>query len=252
MEMETTPAPAPVSAEPARVGALGRMIGALFNPVETFADIARAPSFLAPMALFVVLGIAFAWMMNQRVDWPNFIRSQAERSPRFAQLSEEQKQQAIGPQTRFAPMFAYAIGALGSPLSILILSAVYLLAFNVMAGAGVRFKQAFGIVTHALMPSSIASMLGLITMSFKKFGDVDPERLLASSVSAFLDNEAPRWLLSLGGSLELFWLWALCLLGMGFAAANPKKISTGKGIGIAVGVWAVYVAIKVGLAAAFS
>lgn len=51
---------------------------------------------------------------------------------------------------------------------------------------------------------------------------------------------------------DIFWIWALVLLAVGFAAANPKKISTGKGVGTVFAIWAVWLLAKVGWAAAFS
>ena len=35
-------------------------------------------------------------------------------------------------------------------------------------------------------------------------------------------------------------------LAVGFAAANPRKVSTGKALGIVIGVWLLGVLIKVG------
>ncbi len=246
--MATTPAPE----AQAPVNHFGRMLDVLFSPKQTFEDIARRPSWLAPMALFCILGLGFAWVMNQRVDWGSFIRQQAEKSSRFAQLSEQQKQRALEPQTKYAPMFAYAIGLLGSPILVLVMAGVYLGAFNLFAGAGLRFGQSFGITTHALMPSVIASVLGMVTMLLKSRGDVDPERLLASNVAALLPGDVPRWQVSLGSSLDIFWIWVLVLAGAGFAAANPKKISAGKGIAVVFAIWAVWLLVKVGWAAAFS
>ncbi len=96
-------------------------------------------------------------------------------------------------EAKYAPMFAYAIGLVGSTIVALILSGVYLGAFNLFAGAGLRFGQSFGITSHALMPSVIASVLAIVTMLLKSRGDVDPERLLASNVAALLPSDVPRW-----------------------------------------------------------
>jgi len=35
----------------------------------------------------------------------------------------------------------------------------------------------------------------------------------------------PKWLDTLGQSIELFWIWTLILIAIGFASANPKKSS---------------------------
>ena len=66
--METgTPAAAAPQPE-ARISAFGRITGVLFSPGETFADIVRKPSWLLPVALSTVLGLTFAFVMNQRID----------------------------------------------------------------------------------------------------------------------------------------------------------------------------------------
>jgi hypothetical protein len=49
----------------------------------------------------------------------------------------------------------------------------------------------------------------------------------------------------------LFWFWTMALLAIGYAAANPKKISTGSAFAVVVGMWVVWVLVKVGFAAAF-
>jgi hypothetical protein len=41
-------------------------------------------------------------------------------------------------------------------------------------------------------------------------------------------------------------------MGIGYSAANPKKISFGKALVTIVVAWAIYVVCKVGIAAAFS
>ena len=66
--------------------------------------------------------------------------------------------------------------------------------------------------------------MALIILPLKSYGDVDPESVVATSLKAYLPETAPKALLALGGSLELFWIWCLVLVAIGFAAANPKKI----------------------------
>lgn len=247
--MATIPTASSAPESQAPINHFGRVLGALFSPKPTFEDVARRPSWIAPLALLTVLGLVFSFVMNQRVDWDSFIRQQAEKNPRFAQLSEEQKQQALGPQTKFAPAFAYVLGGLGSAIFALLLTLIYWGAFNLFAGAGLRFGTSFGIASHAIMPSAISSVLGIVTMYLKQSGEVDPENIVASNVGALLAEDAPKWLAKLGSYLDVFDFWMMFLLATGFAAANPKKISLGKALGIVFGLWAVYVLIKVVIAA---
>lgn len=243
----TTPAVAPEPQPP--INHFGRIIGALFGPRKTFEDIVRRPSWIVPVLLMSVIGLGVAAMLNQRVNWGTFIRQKAEQNSRFAQLSEEQKDRALGTQVKLAPVFSYCFGGLGTILAVLIFSAVYLGVFNLFCGAGLNYKTSMGITSHAYLPSAVASILVLITLPLKAYGDVDPEHLLASNLGAFLGADSPKWLQTLGTSIDIFWIWILILFAIGYSAANPKKIKPGTAFGIVFGLWAVWVLAKVAWAA---
>jgi hypothetical protein len=53
-------------------------------------------------------------------------------------------------------------------------------------------------------------------------------------------------------SLDLFAIWILILLAIGFSAADPKKLPFGKSLGIAIGLQVCLVAFFTGLAWIFS
>jgi hypothetical protein len=102
------------------------------------------------------------------------------------------------------------------------------------------------------VPGLIAGLLGILVLFLKDPSTVDIQHLVATNAGAFLSDDAPKWQESLLSSLDLFTFWSMILMGMGYNAANPKKISFGKALGTIVVVWAIYVVCKVGIAAAFS
>ena len=118
-------------------------------------------------------------------------------------------------------------GAVFVPISVAIFAGIYMAAFNLFSGAGVRYGQSFAITTHAFLPTVIVNVLALIILPLKSYGDVDPENIVATSLKAYLPETMPKPLLALGGSLELFWIWCLVLVAIGFAAANPRKVKPG-------------------------
>ncbi len=245
--MATTPIPAPEAQ--ASINHLGRIFGALFSPKKTFAEIAERPSWVLALLLMVILATVVGVMLNTKMNWGEYIRHKAEESPRFAQLSEEQKEQALGPQTKFWSNFSYATGAVIVPISVLIFTLIYWGAFNLFCGAGLRFGSAFGITTHAFLPTTINSVLAMVTLPLKHYGEVDPESIVATNVKAFLSDNAPKWLGALGSSLDLFWIWCMVLVAIGFSAANPKKVKSGTAYSVVFGLWAVWVLAKVAWAA---
>ena len=89
-------------------------------------------------------------------------------------------------------------------------------------------------------------------MLLRQYGDVDPNNMVATSLYSFLPEEAPKWLQSVGQSVELFWFWTMILMAIGFAATNRKRLSTGKAFALIAGVWLVWVLVKASGAALFS
>lgn len=231
------------------VSHFGRIIGVFIKPKQTFASIAERPSWVAPLLLAMVLATAVGALLNTKMNWGEYVRRKAEENPRFAQLSEEQKDQALVGQIKLSSGFSYAIGVVIVPCSALLFSLIYWGVFNLFRGADLRYGTAFAITTHAFLPNVLTSVLALIILPLKSYGDVDPENIVATSLKAYLPESVPNPLAALGSSLELFWVWCLVLVAIGFTAANPKKIKPGASFEIVFGLWAVWVLAKVAWAA---
>jgi len=248
----TAISPAPGEQEPeAKIGAMGRVTGVLFSPGETFKDIARKPSWIAPIAILTILSLILCYFLVQKVDWASFQRKQIESSSFTSNLTAEQKEQAIARNVKFTVPITWAIGAIGSLLTALLLTLIYWAAFNIFKGAGLKFGTAFAVTSYALMPAAVGAVLTIIIVALKRAGEVDPQRLAATSLSFFLGPDAPKWQVTLGSSLDLIWFWTLAMLAIGYAAANPRKITTGSAYSVVIGMWLLWVLVKVGFAAAF-
>lgn len=250
--MATNLAMAPEASEvPAPINHFGRIIGVFFSPKATFADIARRPSWILPVVIMTVIGIGVGFALNQKVDWRDVASKRIEESPRAANLSAEQKEQQLAMSAKISPYAAYAIGALGPILAVVIVAAVMLLAYNVIGGANGSFGAAMGIVSHAFVVSILSSLLFILILYLKPPGTVDLDNPVATNVGAFLPENTPKALMALGKSLDIFSIWTLLLISAGFAAVNPKKLQ-GKSLSIAIAVWAIFVACKMAGAWIFS
>jgi hypothetical protein len=91
-----------------------------------------------------------------------------------------------------------------------------------------------------------------LVLFLKPPGTIDPENPMATNLAALLPDESAKWLVALGKSFDVFTFWTLILITIGFAALNPKKLKGAKSFTIAFGVWAAYVACRVGWAFIFS
>jgi hypothetical protein len=247
--MATTTAPMPEPEAQAQISSVGRITGVLFSPAKTFADIARKPSWLVPFLLLMVLSLGISVLIGQKTDWRAFFERQMSQNSRFDNMPQEQKDRILESQVTWAPKISFIFGPVSIGVGMLIISLIYWGAFNLFKGAGLRFGQAWAIVVYASAPALISCVLAIVILLIKQKGDVDPEHFLASSLSAYLPEGVPKWVESLGQSIEVFWIWSLSLIAIGFAAANPRKVKTGSAFGIAFGLWLVWVLCKVGWAA---
>ncbi len=236
---------APVAEPQASISPFGRIVGVLFSPQATFADIARKPSWLLPVVISTILAIISVVVLNQRMDWRDYISQQIEKSPRAANLSAEQKQKQIEMSAKLTVYVVYAAGAIGSVVLALVVGAVMMLAYNLLAGAGASFSQSFGIVAHTLVVGIVSTPLFLLVLFLRPPGTVDPENPVATNLAALLPEDSAKWLFTLCKSLDIFTIWMLILIAIGFAAVNPKKLKGGKSYAVAFSVWGALVAGKV-------
>jgi hypothetical protein len=250
--MSTTPVIAPEAPQtPGPINHFARLIGVFFSPKATFEDIAARPSWILPVVLMTILGAGVAFVMNQKVDWRDVASKRIEESPRAANLTPEQKERQLAMSAKISPPIAYAFGIVWPILQALIVGGVLLLAYNLIGSAGARFSTSLGVTAHAYFPWILYSLLFILILYLKAPGTVDLDNPIATNVGSFLPESTPKALMSLGKSIDIFSIWTMLLLAMGFTALNPKKLK-GKALSIVISVWAVYVAIKVGLAWIFS
>jgi hypothetical protein len=242
----------PESQPQATISPFGRVIGVLFSPKATFEDIARKPSWLLPVLILVILSAVVGVALNSRMNWREYVAQQIEKSPGAAQLSAEQKEQRTNVGAKFAPYSVYVFGIPAPVIIVVVVAAVMLGAYNLLAGAGVNYRTALGMVSHAYVPLMLANLLFLVVLFLKPPGTLDLDNPVATNLAAFLPDGTPKWLEALGKNIDIFVIWIALLMAMGFAAASPRKLKGGKAYTIAFGMLVVWIVIRVGWAFIFS
>ncbi len=242
----------PTPAAPATIGDVGRLTGVLFSPSATYKDIVSRPTWLTPLLLLLVLSIAVIATFSMRVGWRSFMEKQFDKNPRMAQMSPADREKALDNALKFTPPIVYISVVFGTFLAPVVVGAILMGAFNLMAGTRVNFKTALAIVAFSWVPFLIHGLLSLLLLYLKSPDAIDLEHLVASNPGAFLSSDSAKWLMTLATAFDVFTLWAIVLEGIGFSAANPKKLSVAKAVTIVLVVWAIFVGIKVAWAAAFS
>ena len=241
----------PAQSEPAPMGELARLTGVVWSPGSAFQDVVARPRWWPPMVILVLASLVFTYTFTQRVGWERFFRQQAETNSRIRDLPADQKEQTIATQIRVGPAFAYGGVVVGFPIMALATAGVFLLLFRTVFGAELSFRQAFAIVCYSWIPLLFGTIMALAVMLLKNPEEFDLQYPTLTNIGAFLEPAGtPKWLLSLGTSIDIFTFWTLVLLATGFSAAG-RKISWGSAFAGVMGTWVVYVLVKMGWAAAF-
>jgi hypothetical protein len=250
--MATVPAPVPAAEPQAAISPIGRIFGVLFSPKPTFEDIARKPSWILPVILTTVLSIIAVIALNQRMNWREYISDQLEKNPKAAQMSAEQKEKQADISAKFTVYIVYAVGTLAPVVMAVLIGAILMGAYNLLGGAGASFSQSIAIAAHSGLVGLISTPIFLLVLFLRPAGTIDPENPVVTNLAAFLPEDSAKWLVALCKSLDIFTIWTLILIAIGFAAVNPRKLKGAKSFVIVFGLWGAYVLIRTMSAFIFS
>lgn len=230
----------------------GRLIGVLVAPGETFRSIAERPTWLPPLLLLVLLGVVVGFEVQMRTDPEEMVRGQLESvkvdvpQEQVDKMIEDAESRTTGGKAGLA-----AIGGLVQAALYAVVAVLFWLGFRLF-GSEMDYVRSLATTLHGYMPLAVAALLNLplmLTRESLTFEEAMQGGVLVSSLKALAPEDASAVTEALLGSVDLFTIWALVLLTIGYKAV--AKVSTAVASGIVILFWLVFVVGKVGLAAAF-
>ena len=236
----------PAASPPGGDSDFARLPGAIFSPGRTFESIARRPSWILPVLLWIVCSVSLSVVLLPRMDFEKMTRERFEKAGRT--VTDEQLQSIVERQRRFAPIFGYA-GAVLAPVLIALLVAVVLWGAFRAFGWDSTYPQALGVTTHAFLPGVLGSLLLIPLVARQERMDPSAMGDLLRSNLGFLVARDSKVLHSLLSSIDVFGLWTLALLVLGFAEA--ARIPKGRSAALILSLWGIFVLARAGLAALF-
>ncbi len=240
----------PQAAEPAEIrgSALQSIWGVLLAPERTFRALAARPAWLPAMLLLVATALGLSLVVTPRLDMKQVMREAIEE--KGADMSEAQLER----QAEMADKFKWigtASQVVLQPAVYLLMAGVFLVLFRLL-GSEIDFRQSLSVSVHGMMPFLIATLLTIpvvLSRASLSLKDVQSARYLHSNLAAFAPESTGKPLLALLASADLFSIWTIVLLGIGFRVVG--RVSKVAAFGVVIGLWAVVVAGKVALAALF-
>jgi Yip1-like protein len=205
-------------------------VGVLLNiftaPTAAFGRLRERPNpWLALLILLVGYG-AVSYLYLQVVDLAWMLDQQMAQA---GNLTDEQRKQAVDAAMQVSPAVYGVIGAVGSPLFILIVVALVALYFTGVSFAtndGVKYGQWFAMTTWALMPIVIGLAATFINLLVSDSRFIPQEKLNPLAFGNLLGIDiaglprGQRGLLS----LDISAIWAVVLLVLGHQVFTQRSI----------------------------
>ena len=225
----------------------GRLIGVLISPRKTFAAIAGHPTWGAAMVVLILIASGFSYLAAQRTDYEDVTRGNL--AQLGVELDDEALEQSIERAEKTGPLTGLLSG-LFVPVLGLLLALVFMVVFKLLAN-DLDFGSSLSVVLHSLMPMAVGILLSIpVVLSKATIGyeDVRNGSYLASNPAFLLSADAPAPLRSLLSSLDVFTIWILILLAIGYSQVGRMPL---RKAGTTVFVmWLVFwVGLKVGFTA---
>ena len=223
----------------------------LVAPGHAFREIAARPRFAAPLGLAVFLALVVTVVWIARVDAAEFMRAQLEASGVMERVAAEKRADFLAGQAMVFKRMALLVPLVGVPATYAALAGFFFGVYRFFYAAELSYRQSLAVVAWTAAAFRVVTTpLVLLVMSLRGDWNVDPQEALLASPAALLDRaSAPAPLFALAEAFDLFTLWAIVLLSIGYAAvigARPKAAAWG-----IVVPWALFVLGKAAVAALF-
>ncbi len=224
------------AAVPQSQNVFSRIIGVFINPRETMDDIVARPSWLIPLILLIINSLVFVFFLGDLI----LDKAVGDMTAGNPNMTQEQIAQAMP----FIKIMTWVMAVIGAPIMYLIFAALFLFVGNVILGGQTNFNTAFSVTCW----SGVVTILGAIIMiplllAKGEFTSITSLSFLESSG----DQGSPLFFLF--SQIDLFTLWWLAVLGIGFAAAY--KFTNQKGLATVFVCWGIYLVIGTALKAIF-
>jgi len=237
--------------EGAPLSQVERVVDVFIAPTKTFTDVRRSASWWLPWLLVAAFSMVFSYTVLHKVGIPALVDSVVRATPsveeRLSGASPEDAakiRQTMEMQFKF--MYAYPI--IGIVLG-LIAAGVLVGSANFIFAGRATYGQMLAVWFYGTLPLLLVSVLTVVTlyagMSTDGFNIKNP---IGTNIGFYLqESTAPKWLVTLLSSVDVFAIWTAIVLSIGVAVVAGIKRSAGAIV--VFGWWAIYVLFQAGVAA---
>jgi len=195
---------------------------ALVDPTGAVPSVIERRRFVWPL-LILMAAVAFSGAaLATRWDAAPTVVAKLSATGELAGTTERELASKITTTARIALVGGVARGIFLMPLIALLLS-VGLKIAGWLVGRSIGFGASFTTVSLALLPTAAYHLLvGVVALSSTVVVEPDASKVVPSHLGQFIDGLSPA-LVRLASVVDFFNLWAVALLGLGYAAATGMR-----------------------------
>jgi hypothetical protein len=230
--------------------AIGRLIGVIVSPGKTFQSIAARPTWLVPLLVLALAASGMALLAGQRTDYREAAQAAMERTGQA--VDEEKLDEQVEMMEKFGPISGAVGGLIFVPIVCLVIALLLWIAFKLL-GSDMDYKTSFSVYLYAAVPTIIMMLLSIpVVLSRETITPEDAQTggYLASNLAVFAPDEASGTVRALLGGFDLFTIWGLILMAIGYRIA--ARVSATAAAVVAIVIFLLGVGLRVGMAALFS
>jgi hypothetical protein len=224
----------------------GRIASVLWAPGKTFASIAARPTWWQALLLLTVLGVVSVYVGFTKVD-PSEITRQLEEQGR--PMPPNMTEETLYEISKWTAVVGAAVVA-----PVVYFGAAFLWWLGLrLLGSETDYRRSLSVAVHGFMPFALPALIGIVVAlgrSSVSMEELQSGQLVASNLGVLASEETSKVALALLTSVDLFSIWCIALLTLGYQVV--ARVSRGTALGVVLTVWLLAVAIKVGFTAAFA
>lgn len=216
-----------------------RMIGVLFSPRATFANVAEFPRWFWVLAIsMVVLAAAQAIFLSTDVGREAMLDQQVAQMEGFGQTVNDEVYASLKRQAAFAPYIQATAILIFAPLFTLLFAGILFGVFSGALGGKASYKQVLAVLAHTSV-LNVVQALFITPLNYAR-----ESMSSATSLGVFLPMlPEGSFLANVLGAIDLFILWSLALTAIGLSVLYRRRTTP-----IFISLAAVYAAIALAIA----